>query len=35
MILSGYPLPADSPFVNQFFNLLFGGRQRISVCSSS
>jgi len=28
MILSGYPLPADSPFVNQFFNLLFGGRQR-------
>lgn len=27
-VLSGYPLPADSPFVNQFFNLLFGGRQR-------
>jgi pimeloyl-ACP methyl ester carboxylesterase len=28
MVLSRYPLPADSPFVNQFFNLLFGGRQR-------
>jgi pimeloyl-ACP methyl ester carboxylesterase len=27
-ILSRYPLPADSPFVNQFFNLLFGTRQR-------
>ncbi len=26
-VLSGYPLPTDSPFVNQFFNLLFGGRQ--------
>lgn len=25
-VLSGYPLPHDSPFVNQFFNLLFGGR---------
>jgi pimeloyl-ACP methyl ester carboxylesterase len=28
MVLSRYPLPADSPFVNQFFNLLFGGRPR-------
>jgi pimeloyl-ACP methyl ester carboxylesterase len=28
MVLSGYPLPADNPFVNQFFNLLFGGRQK-------
>jgi pimeloyl-ACP methyl ester carboxylesterase len=27
-ILSHYPLPVDSPFVNQFFNLLFGGRQK-------
>jgi pimeloyl-ACP methyl ester carboxylesterase len=27
LVLSGYPLPANSPFVNQFFNLLFGGRQ--------
>src|SRR5205085_3013077 len=27
LVLSGYPLPPDSPFVNQFFNLLFGGRQ--------
>ena len=27
-ILSRYPLPADNPFVNQFFNLFFGGRQR-------
>src|SRR5207237_2049336 len=26
-VLSRYPLPADNPFVNQFFNLLFGGRQ--------
>lgn len=25
-ILNGYPLPSDSPFVNQFFNLLFGFR---------
>jgi pimeloyl-ACP methyl ester carboxylesterase len=25
-VLSGYPLPHNSPFVNQFFNLLFGGR---------
>jgi pimeloyl-ACP methyl ester carboxylesterase len=28
VVLSGYPLPSDSPFVNQFFNLLFGGKQR-------
>jgi len=28
IVLSRYPLPADSPFINQFFNLLFGGRQR-------
>jgi pimeloyl-ACP methyl ester carboxylesterase len=28
LVLSRYPLPADSPFINQFFNLLFGGRQR-------
>jgi pimeloyl-ACP methyl ester carboxylesterase len=27
-VLSRYPLPANNPFVNQFFNLLFGGRQR-------
>jgi pimeloyl-ACP methyl ester carboxylesterase len=27
-VLARYPLPADSPFVNQFFNLLFGGRQK-------
>lgn len=27
-VLSGYPLPADNPFVNQFFNLLFGRRQK-------
>ncbi len=27
-VLSGYPLPSDSPFVNQFFNLFFGGRQK-------
>jgi pimeloyl-ACP methyl ester carboxylesterase len=27
LVLSGFPLPADSPFVNQFFNLLFGCRQ--------
>jgi pimeloyl-ACP methyl ester carboxylesterase len=26
-VLSRYPLPPDSPFVNQFFNLLFGSRQ--------
>lgn len=28
VVLSRYPLPSDNPFVNQFFNLLFGGRQR-------
>jgi len=27
MVLSRIPLPADSPFINQFFNLLFGGPQ--------
>jgi pimeloyl-ACP methyl ester carboxylesterase len=27
LVLSGYPLPPNSPFVNQFFNLLFGTRQ--------
>jgi 3-oxoadipate enol-lactonase len=27
-ILNGYPLPHDNPFVNQFFNLLFGSRRR-------
>lgn len=27
-VLSKFPLPADSPFINQFFNLLFGGKQR-------
>jgi pimeloyl-ACP methyl ester carboxylesterase len=27
-VLSRYPLPSDSPFVNQFFNLLFGARQK-------
>jgi 3-oxoadipate enol-lactonase len=27
-VLSRYPLPTDNPFVNQFFNLLFGGRQK-------
>ncbi len=27
-VLSRFPLPNDSPFVNQFFNLLFGGRQK-------
>jgi len=26
-VLSSYPLPSDNAFVNQFFNLLFGGRQ--------
>jgi len=26
-VLSRYPLPADNPFVNQFFNLFFGGKQ--------
>jgi pimeloyl-ACP methyl ester carboxylesterase len=28
LVLSRYPLPADSAFVNQFFNLLFGSRQK-------
>jgi pimeloyl-ACP methyl ester carboxylesterase len=28
MVLERYPLPPDSPFVNQFFNLFFGGKQR-------
>jgi pimeloyl-ACP methyl ester carboxylesterase len=28
LVLSRYPLPADNPFVNQFFNLFFGNRQR-------
>lgn len=28
MVLTRYPLPSDSPFVNQFFNLLFGSRQK-------
>jgi pimeloyl-ACP methyl ester carboxylesterase len=28
LVLSRYPLPADNPFVNQFFNLLFGGKQK-------
>src|SRR5437667_5834872 len=27
IVLSRYPLPSDNPFVNQFFNLLFGCRQ--------
>jgi pimeloyl-ACP methyl ester carboxylesterase len=27
MVLNRFPLPADNPFVNQFFNLLFGARQ--------
>jgi pimeloyl-ACP methyl ester carboxylesterase len=27
-VLSDYPLPPDNAFVNQFFNLLFGSRQR-------
>src|SRR5207253_1309865 len=28
LVLARYPLPSDNPFVNQFFNLLFGSRQR-------
>lgn len=28
MVLANYPLPEDCPFVNQFFNLLFGGKPR-------
>ena len=27
-VLSRFPLPADNPFINQFFNLLFGSRQK-------
>lgn len=27
-VLSCFPLPSDNAFVNQFFNLLFGGRNR-------
>jgi len=27
-VLNRYPLPSDSPFVNQFFNLFFGSAQR-------
>jgi pimeloyl-ACP methyl ester carboxylesterase len=27
VVLNRYPLPPDNPFVNQFFNLLFGKRQ--------
>jgi len=27
-VLSRFPLPADNPFVNQFFNLLFGCKQK-------
>jgi pimeloyl-ACP methyl ester carboxylesterase len=27
-VLSRFPLPADNAFVNQFFNLLFGGAQK-------
>lgn len=27
-VLSSYPLPSNNAFVNQFFNLLFGARQR-------
>ncbi len=28
LVLSRYPLPVDNAFVNQFFNLLFGNRQK-------
>src|SRR6266478_5921294 len=28
VILARYPLPSDNAFVNQFFNLLFGSRQK-------
>jgi pimeloyl-ACP methyl ester carboxylesterase len=28
VVLSRYPLPADNPFINQFFNVLFGGAQK-------
>jgi pimeloyl-ACP methyl ester carboxylesterase len=27
-VLSRFPLPSDNPFINQFFNLLFGGKQK-------
>jgi pimeloyl-ACP methyl ester carboxylesterase len=27
-VLARYPLPPDNPFVNQFFNLVFGGPQK-------
>lgn len=27
LVLASYPLPIDSPFINQFFNLFFGRRQ--------
>jgi pimeloyl-ACP methyl ester carboxylesterase len=27
-VLSGYPLPTNNAFVNQFFNLFFGGKQK-------
>jgi 3-oxoadipate enol-lactonase len=26
-VLTRFPLPSDNPFINQFFNVLFGGRQ--------
>jgi pimeloyl-ACP methyl ester carboxylesterase len=32
-VLSQYPLPPDNPFVNQFFNLLFGGAQQSTLLS--
>lgn len=28
LVLARFPLPSDNPFFNQFFNLLFGSRQR-------
>jgi pimeloyl-ACP methyl ester carboxylesterase len=28
LVLTRYPLPSDNRFVNQFFNLLFGSRQK-------
>jgi pimeloyl-ACP methyl ester carboxylesterase len=31
LVLTGYPLPPNSPFVNQFFNLLFGSRQNRAI----
>jgi pimeloyl-ACP methyl ester carboxylesterase len=27
-VLAAFPLPSNSPFVNQFFNLFFGGRMK-------